>query len=192
MSSSTFLVASDLQTRVQRPGPAPCFAALALTRLHQSHRHERTSRACRCGTEAAGLRENVRSCGRSMILPKGLDAVPLLVVPVSLYLCRAVVRLRSLWILFPAVAGIRHANFWMSRNGRSWLLKLNGPIFGHPWRTLSCWKQNRKSCAAGKILLLEHGSLLSTCCLLGCKLWKNMSQRNRNINIPGVQISQQQ
>ena len=34
---------------------------------------------------------------------------------------------------------------------------------------LECWKQNGKSCAAGKILLLEHGSLLSTCCLLGCK-----------------------
>ena len=60
-----------------------------------------------------------------MITPKGLDAVTLLVVPVSLYLRRVAVRLRSLWVLFPAVAGIRHANFWMSRNGRSSLLKLN-------------------------------------------------------------------
>ena len=57
----------------------------------------------------------------------------------------------------------------MSRNARNSLLKLNGPIFGRPWRTLSCWKQNRESCAAGKISLLEHGSLLSACCLLGCK-----------------------
>ena len=57
----------------------------------------------------------------------------------------------------------------LGRNARNSLLKLNGPIFGRPWRTLSCWKQNRKSCAAGKISLLEHGSLLSTCCLLGCK-----------------------
>ena len=97
-----------------------------------------------CSRGCGPYRKNVRSGGRSMLAPKGLDAVPLLVAPVSLYLCRVVVRLRSLWILFPAVTGIGHANFWMSRNGRSSLLKLNGPIFGRPWRTLSCWNKTAR------------------------------------------------